>query len=172
MTMSLIATTTLTSSELSIEFTSVPQTFTDLKLVLSLRGTDSDAASFPVLIFNGISTGSSIRTLSGNGSVAASQSIGAILFVANGATSTANTFGNAEIYIPNYTASTNKSLSIDSVSENNATVGLQYLIAGDWSNTSSITTLRITNTPNSFVAGSTISLYGITKGSDGIVTTS
>ena len=77
------------------------------------------------------------------------------------------------MYIPNYTGSTNKSISVDSVTENNATNNLMNIQAGLWSNTAAITSILFTSdTAGGFLAGSTISLYKITKGSDGIVTTS
>ena len=92
-------------------------------------------------------------------------------FFLNKSTYTANTFGNSVIYIANYAGSTYKSFSKDSITENNATAADQGVGAGLWSNTAAITSLSLTVTSN-MVAGSTFSLYGITKGSDGIVTTS
>jgi len=76
------------------------------------------------------------------------------------ATYTANTFASAEIYIPNYTSSNYKSLSVDFVGENNATTSYQYFTAGLFSNTSAITSLVIDGTDN-FVQYSTATLYGI-----------
>jgi hypothetical protein len=173
MTMQLIETKTLGATAASIEFTSIPQTFTDLVVLVSAR---SNGSSFGRIEFNGVSTGdsgSSRRELSGNGSVASSGGgVGSLLFPINISSYTANTFGNASIYIPNYTASVNKSLSIDAVIENNATAVALYIIAGLWPITTAISSVKIDNFTDSLVAGSTVSLYGITKGSDGIVTTS
>lgn len=170
--MRLIETRTLTSNQSSIQFDLIPQSFSDLKIVLSLRGTDNSIASFPNITFNGSGSNYSIRTISANGATPASQLIGSILWVANGATATANSFGNTEIYISNYSALTTKLVSIDSVSANNATTSLQYIIGGTWADVTPITSILISNSPNSFVAGSTVSLYAIPQGSDGIVTTS
>jgi hypothetical protein len=154
----------LTEPASSIQFTGIPQIFTDLVIKLSTRGTDTDVASFPFIHLNGVGTNQSIRTLSSNGTSAASQSISTILWVSNGATSTANTFGSSEIYIPNYTGSTAKSVSIDSVSENNGTAGLQYIVSGLWNVTSPITSITIFNqSPFNHVVGSTVSLYGINR---------
>jgi hypothetical protein len=58
------------------------------------------------------------------------------------ATATANTFGNTEFYIPNYTSSNYKSFSVDGVTENNATAAFA-LYAGLWSNTAAITSFRL-----------------------------
>ena len=89
----------------------------------------------------------------------------------NASPSTANTFTNNQIYIPNYAGSTNKSVSIESVVENNSSDNMMNILAGLWSNTAAITTITFLPDAN-WVAGSTISLYGILKGTDGIVTTS
>jgi hypothetical protein len=173
--MQLIETKTLGAAAASIEFTSIPQTFTDVVMTCSIRDTSASVLNNFILRINGVSTNSTIRTLFGNGSSASTYSDTAIFAEggANGNNSTANTFSNVQFYFPNYSGSTNKSVSIDSVTENNATLGLQAISAGLWSQTTAINSLGIV--PNgvvNFVAGSTISLYGITKGSDGIVTTS
>jgi hypothetical protein len=92
--------------------------------------------------------------------------------VAPSNTATANIFGNTQLYIPNYTGSTNKTYSSDAVAENNATLTYSNILAGLWSNTAVISSLSITSEATTFAIGSTISLYGVLKGSDGIVTTS
>ena len=171
--MKLIQTITLTSAQANIEFTSIPQTFTDL--VLFISGRDSASTGTIYLLLNNTTTGYTMRRLNGQGSAANSDSPATIDFNWNmtGTNETANTFGNSSVYIPNYTGSTNKSVSIDGVPESNQTtfIGAQMsLVAGLWSNTAAITSIKLlANT--SYVAGSTASLYGILKGSDGIVTT-
>ncbi len=74
-----------------------------------------------------------------------------------------NTFANGEIYIPNYTASVNKSVSIDSVTENNATSAIAALDAGLWANTAAITSINLNGNNGNFVQYSTAYLYGIVK---------
>jgi hypothetical protein len=169
MTMTLIETKTLGTAAASIEFTSIPQDGTDLVVLISAR--NSVDTSTGTIAFN---TGGTYtrRRLQGNGTTANSSMPSDDYFI--GATSfTANTFGNSVIYIPNYTASQAKSYSVDGVTENNATTSFASLYAGLWSETAAITS--ITFTPGSggnFIIDSTISLYKMTKGSDGIVTTS
>lgn len=174
MTMTLIETKTLVSAAASIEFTSIPQTFTDLVVLLSCRTDRADILDGINGNINGSSANFTTRNLIGDGSTASSNttSVGT-LGLATGSTSTANTFGNTAVYIPNYTAATNKSISADQVMENNATSSFQILRAILWSNTAAITSITfVPQVGTNLVAGSTISLYGITKGSDGIVTTS
>lgn len=173
MSMTLIATQTLTSTAASVTFSSIPQTFTDLQLVISARSArlvdPNDAVSIKI---NSSTTGFTNRYLQGNGSATESGTglFGQGYFVATctAAGATSNTFGNCSVYIPNYAGSTNKSISSDAVTENNATQAVQNLIAGLWSNTSAVTSILMdTFSATNFQIGSTFSLYGILKGSGG-----
>jgi hypothetical protein len=158
----LIATTTVGSGgAASIEFSGIPQTYTDLKLVLSVRSSDS-GGSLRVQP-NGLTTNLSSRRLEGSGSGTSSTSDGSFIFVYAVTLSsyTASVFSNIEIYIPNYAGSTNKSVSADGVMENNATEAYQNLVAGLWSNTSAITSLALAKASGNFVQYSSASLYGI-----------
>ena len=171
--MKLIESKTLATAAASIEFTSIPQDGTDLVAFITPRLSTSFVADGLQISFNGITTGFSRRTLSGNGASASSGSASdRFIGDVNAATSTANTFSNMSVYIPNYTGSQNKSFSVDTVSENNATTAYQQLVAFLWSNTAAITSISFSPSSGNLVAGSTISLYKITKGTDGIVTTS
>jgi hypothetical protein len=88
-----------------------------------------------------------------------------------GTSNTANTFSNDISYIPNYTSSVAKNFSTDSVDENNGTTAYLNIVANAWTGTAAITSFKLSNFFSSnFIAGSTISLYGVTSGSDGIVT--
>jgi hypothetical protein len=172
MTMTLIETKTLGTAAASIEFTSIPQTFTDLVVLASLRG---DETPFVSLRFNGSTSNFTNRQLSGEGSpVSSFARTDTFVGYITSPSQTANTFASHGLYISNYAGSTNKSFSIDYVTENNATTAFQGLVAGLWSDTSAITSIQfaIFGGPGNYVAGSTISLYGVLKGSDGIVTTS
>ena len=176
MTMTLIETKTLGAAAASIEFTSIPQDATDLVLYYSLRSNRAAFLDVLFIRFNGTSSGYTRRQLRGTGSAAASDTGDTAQFNVyglNGDTSTSNTFSNGAMYVPNYTSSANKSVSIDDVMETNATEAWQGITAGLWSNTNAIDSVSFTMLfGTAFLAGSTVSLYGITKGSDGIVTTS
>jgi hypothetical protein len=169
--MQLIETKTLGADAASIEFTSIPQDFTDLVVLISAR--NSSTSNFFRIEINGSSSNFTERALTSTGSAASSSTGSAGPFGRMSiSTNTANTFGNTQFYLPNYAGATNKSISVDAVSENNATEALMTLLAGLWSQTAAITSVLFRTGANDFVAGSTFSLYGITKGSDGIVTTS
>lgn len=156
----------------SIDFTSIASTYTDILVKMSLRTDRSaigDQIKFTVngstSTYSGIvllGTGASV--LSETSSAAGAGSGYLIGENMNAATSTASTFGNAEIYIPNYAGSTNKSMSWDIVAENNATTGYQAIEAGLWATTSAITSIKLqsANAAN-FVQYSTAYLYGISN---------
>lgn len=172
-TCKLIAKTTLGSDAANVEFTSIPGTYTDLLLLASARSTLTTAGLVVddwAIRFNGSTTSSSDRFLAGNGSSAYSGSNGvsggAAIYFGNvvGANSTADVFSNSEVYIPNYAGSTNKSVSITQVSERNGTESYINAIAGLWSNTAAITSIRIYSTRSANIkSGSSFFLYGITK---------
>jgi hypothetical protein len=172
--MELIETKTLATAAASIEFTSIPQTFTDLMLVSSLR-TNHTTEDSAFATINGLTTNQTVRILYGDGaSIGAASQTRIRLAEATGSTHTANTFSNCSTYIANYSSTTTaKSFSSDSVNENNATTSYQFLLAQLWDSTAAITSLGFSpRFGTEFITGSTIGLYGITKGSDGIVTTS
>jgi hypothetical protein len=159
-----IATVTVGSGgAASMDFTSIPSTYTDLVLKTSLRDTFASTVQIINMSFNGNTANFSNRNLQGNGSTASSFTQTRRILLSNSASSTANTFSNGDIYIPNYAGATNKSFSADSVTENNATSSFQALDASLWSNTAAITSITLTPDSGSFVQYSTATLYGILK---------
>lgn len=151
----------------SIEFTSIVGAYTDLVLKYSLRTDRVDTISALRLTFNSSATSYSNRMIEGNGASAASYTGGSTyidLGYAPAANATASTFNNHELFIPNYSNSNNKSVSIDAVQENNTTTAYANLIAGLWSNTAAITSIKVVpSTAVNFVQYSTATLYGISK---------
>ena len=162
-TMKLIAKNVLGSATASLTFSGIPQTYTDLLLVCTARTSRSNLADYVQVKPNGSNANLSIRSLYGQGSGALSGSDVEFVALCNGNSSTSNTFAAQEWYFPNYAGSTNKSVSITSVVENNAATAYIYAIAGLWSSASAITSLEINGYYNSFAAGSSFFLYGITK---------
>jgi hypothetical protein len=171
--MTLISTITISTPVGAVSIASIPTTFTDLYITVSAR----ISGSFPYtdFYFNPNTDGSNIytwRNLRGNGS-SASSSVGSpstgfvIVNGVPGALATSNTFGSINIYMPNYRSSTAKSISADAVTENNATDSSQNISAGLYNSTNPITDVYFSSAGANFVAGSTFSLYGITKGSGG-----
>lgn len=162
------------SSQASITFSSIPSTYTDLLVVCSFRGTRSSLFNMVGIEFNGSSANLSSRILQGDGSSVVSFSQTDLNDAAStGNTATSNTFGSTAFYIPNYAGSSAKSVSVDSVSENNGTTAYQTLTAGLWNSTSAINEVRLfVRAGFNILQYSSATLYGITAGSDGTTTVS
>lgn len=144
----------------SIEFTSIPDDGVDLVLVVSARNASGNDAFLKI---NGATTNFTSKHLNGTGSVVSSFSrTDGFIGHFNPAGSTANTFGSMRILFSNYASATNKSFSIDSVTENNATLANIFLTAGLWSNTAAITSVTALAASGNLVEYSTASLYKIT----------
>lgn len=174
MTMTLIQHQELASSQASITFSSIPQTYTDLVLMVSGRFTTGTGGDLKIE-FNGSTTGYSHRQLFGNGTSASSSSgSGGYAGRVSPSNTTANTFGNVQIYIPNFTSGNAKSWSVDTVDENNAAFASQNIIAGLWTGTAAITSLVISDFGGalSFAQYSSATLFGILKGTSNGVTVS
>jgi len=161
------STVTVSTATASIAFSSIPATYTDLVVKMSARSsTGANAWDDVYVAINGSSSNFTSRVLYGTGSAAGSANFAtSIAQVAEGNSGTASTFGNTEIYFPNYAGSTYaKSFSADSVSENNATSSLAQLGAGLYNpgTQAAITSLTFTwLSAGNFVTYSTASLYGI-----------
>ena len=158
-----IATVTVGSGgAATIDFTSIPATYTDLIIKVSARNTA--ASGLVYYNFNGNTSGRTARLLYGDGSAAGSvtyDNTDPRIMIMNESGYTASSFSNGEIYIPNYAGSNNKSWSSDSVQETNATTAYSYVMAGLWSNTAAITSIQLSTLTGNFAQYSTATLYGI-----------
>ncbi len=167
-TYQLIASNTLSSSAASVTFSSIPATYTDLVLKLSTR---TDLADTSVNIFTRLNgdtaTNYSItRVANYGGGVDSDRNTSQVRFNqapwSEGTNLTANTFANSEMYIPSYTASQNKPLSVfDAVENDSATTAYVIATASLWRNTAAITSIEMLPYSGNFVSGSSFFLYGI-----------
>jgi hypothetical protein len=152
----------------TITFNSIPATYTDLVIMLSARTSTAYGDSVAVAI-QANSTGDKARAVFGTGSSASAfetasnwQTYGGFFCHAPSASQTANTFSNVFGYIQNYAGDKQKAMSVDSVTENNATGSVyQVFSAGTFNTTAAITSLTITCTVGNFVQNSTASIYGV-----------
>ncbi len=155
----------------NIEFTSIPATYTDLVLKLSARQNASVNSYQFSLRFNSNSSNIYTRRLLfgyGVGVDTQVQSNTSSIWIGFDQSSsfTANTFCNFEVYIPNYTSSNNKTLSADSVNEDNASSNYgMSMVAGLWANTAAITSILLQDLAGgtNLVQYSTAYLYGISN---------
>lgn len=148
----------------TIDFTSIPSTYTDLQILCSLKTNYSGGQWSQVsLRFNGSSTSYSIRNIYGSGSSASSGTDVTTTggFATTGGTGGTSIFASNSIYIPNYTSSNFKSYSVESAPEMNNALALMQFGAGIWSDTAAINAVSLVDVNGSFVQHSTATLYGI-----------
>ena len=168
-TYTLISSNVLSSSTASVTFSSIPATYTDLVLRMSLRAESPDPAGDRIkVVLNGSSSSIySMTNITGSGgaggygsAVLSSQTFLTFRYT-NQSGMTTNAFGSAEIYIPSYTASQNKPMSGISVQETNASTARMSATAGLFSSTSAITSIQILPYELNWDIGSSFYLYGI-----------
>lgn len=149
----------------SVTFNNIPQGFTDLKIVMSVRTDFAGAYGYVNASINGSGqTFTSGTIIQGNGSSIYNGRQTNMLIMQCGDTATANTFGNAEIYITNYSRGNLKTLVVDAVSENNNATSYIEPVVYNWRNTSPITSISfIPNGGTVLKQYSTITLYGISE---------
>ena len=167
-TYSLIASNTLSSSAASVTFSAIPNTFTDLVLKFSVRNSNTGGQIGTMTYrINGNTSGVYAQTfIRGDGSSANSNRSSATepgtIGYTNSDITTSNTFSNGEIYIPNYTNSSNKPHSVALAHETNSSTA--YITAGAnlFADTSAITSLTFQFvSSHNFLSGSSFFLYGI-----------
>jgi hypothetical protein len=152
----------------SINFDYIPQNFTDLILKVSARSSASGTYDSLGLYLNGVQSNRTRIVLVGEGSpVYTNSSTYRDIAYINGNTSTSNLFSNAEVYIFNYSSSSFKCISSDSVygTHSSTSSGLLTIFGGLWSSTEPITSISLDNATSglSYLQHSSFSLYGITK---------
>ena len=172
MTQTFIAATTVGSGgAASIGFSSIPQTYTDLTLLFSVRTTVANQL-LNIRFNNSATAVYSVIFLGGNGTSVIQNTFPNDSTIYNGivgtrSDNTANTFGNGQIFIPNYAGSVNKVLSMDSTGENQAASSQIRIATGIWANTAAITQIAILPESGNIAEFSTAFLYGTLKGSGG-----
>ena len=168
-TYTLISSNTLNSTTASVTFSAIPSTYTDLIVKCFVRGVAVGTEDTLRVEINGLSTSiySSTRMM-GNGSSPTSARFlrgeGGLYFASTQeSTTTANTFSNCELYIPNYLSTTLKVASGVSAPETNASTdtGVNSAYAGLANVTTAITSLTFITVAGSMASGSSFYLYGI-----------
>jgi hypothetical protein len=161
----------------TVSFSSIPQTYTDLVVVGSVRSTSttSNTGEYDPMAyrFNATTSGYTAATLQGSGSAALSASLTTGTGSAGGTYGRMNNsginnslsgtsmFSSFNWYIPNYAGSANKSWSLEYVEERNTAASFMELTAGLWSNTAAITEITLGLLVANYAQHSSFSLYGI-----------
>jgi len=154
-TMTPIATNTLASAASSVTFSSIPQGYTDLVLVVNSAITTSNDAIY--LQFNSDTGTNYSRTLLyGTGTAAASYRESSVAKIEIGIEDTSN---STNIFnIQNYSNSTTYKTIL---SRANATTVRVQAGVGLWRSTAAITSVLVGTGTSTFISGSTFTLYGI-----------
>jgi hypothetical protein len=149
-----------------VEFTAIPQTYTDLVLVTNITS------------FGG--SGDYIYAQWGNGSIDTGSNYSTTILSGNGSSAVSTRFASRTNYNMDYFATpvtTEPSIRRLNIMNYSNTTTYKTILSradragngtdatvGTWRSTQAINTLRITTNTNFFASGSTFSLYGIAKG--------
>lgn len=152
----------------TIDFNSIPQTYTDLLVVTSMRGTSTSGpeSHFIIAAFNGVTTNRTfVRLEAYGGGVGSDNGTLAGIGVTGGSGGTVSTFNSGYFYVPDYALATKTKVHYaDWTSENNSTAAFDLgFITGHWNSTSAITSISLSITSTNIAQYSTATLYGITK---------
>lgn len=156
-----IATTTLSSPASTITFSGISNTFTDLRLVIV--GNTTNASGVQVLFRFNSDTSALYSTtwIYGDGSSVFSQRVtGEDLIRGQFLNGSSGAIGLGIYDIFSYAGSTNKTVLIESSSDNNGS-GRTYRMVGLYRSTSAITSIQMFMGAGSWTAGTTATLYGI-----------
>jgi hypothetical protein len=166
-TFTIISSNTLSTSAASITFSAIPNTYTDLVVKYSARGT-SGGWNYVNLTINGnTSSIYSITQMNGSGTsfTSSRQSNQASMQLDTNTipSQDSSLFSNAEYYIPSYLHAFAKPLNAIAVGERNNAEAYINGAAGLADSTSAITSITLQNLTSNFVANSSFYLYGISK---------
>lgn len=154
---------TLSSTQATVTFTSISGAYTDLVLVLNpIANTATN--SYPFMRFNSDSGANYGRTfIRANGTSASTDKAPneTLAYLIGGNVVQTDSAFNGIVHINNYSnTTTNKNWLARTNSATGTNAGIE-VTAGMWRSTSAITSIAITCGDNSFVSGSTFTLYGI-----------
>ena len=153
-----IATQTLGSAAASITFSSIPGTYTDLRLVIVNLASGADES----LTFNG-DTGTNyfITALAGSGATASTSYLPSQPKIESdliGGPGSSPHMASFDIF--SYAGSTNKSVLVSAAMDSNG-FGYVELTTGVWRSTAAITSLTLTSAGGNFATGTIATLFGI-----------
>jgi hypothetical protein len=154
---------TLATAATDIYFTSIPQTYTDLVLVMNVGCASNTALGLRINSDSGNNYGST--SLEGDGTTARSDRYSTLSYMRLGfnATFSSNTLiDQATINIFDYTNTTTNKAFLNRV--NSQSQGVVHASVGRWlpATSAAITSINILNSNGvNFIVGSTFTLYGI-----------
>jgi hypothetical protein len=155
-----IATTTLGSGVSTYTFSSIPQTYTDLVIVVSAVSTNGTSGSYVNLRFNGDTTTNCYQTSIEAGSGNISERTSSTYFVCNWHGSAFQSTTQWCAYYGHIMSYANTSVKKNLMGQWNGTSEVN-LAGGTWPQTSAVTSITVFNPTYNFGTGSTFTLYGI-----------
>lgn len=155
-----IASQTLVSNTATVTFSSIPATYTDLILVLSIRNTQAN--TYPLMRFNSDSSAVySVSALTGTTTInfyRANNQTSMFINYSNALPSTASEFATFIVNIQSYSnTSRNKPILSKVANLGSAT----EIVAGLWRNTNAINTISLTCDAGTYATDSVFTLFGI-----------
>lgn len=155
-----IATTTLGSDVASFTMSSIPGTYTDLRVVLNVKG--SSAGDITARFNSDSGTNYSYTNLYGNGSSAAlgSQNSITYLYLTPNVSVSSTIPDLITVDIFSYAGSTYKTALVTHSGDHNGSGGVERVV-DLWRSTSAITSITFYGIGINIAAGTTATLYGI-----------
>jgi hypothetical protein len=156
---------TLASTQATVEFTNIPQTYRNLQIRGIMRNNDSVNASTMIQVNSDTGNNYANHGLSGDGASASSYAVtstnSGALSISTISGSGSNTFGVAIYDLLEYkNTNTYKTIRCLTGADNNGS-GTLRLTSGVWQNTNAITSIQIKPTAGSWVANTQFALYGV-----------
>jgi len=161
-TYTLIASTTIPSATAAYTFNTIPGTYTDLKLIWSVKASNGCDGS---ITFNSVTSGYNYRSIFDvNRTTGSPETYGGN--VTNSCVVQyfqSNLFNAGAMYVTNYATATQKSIWTDSTRPNLTSTSDFSLVpmSHNWNNTATITSLTFTLNSANIEPNSQFSLYGI-----------
>ena len=159
-----IATSTLGSAAPSVTFSSIPATYTDLRLTIFCTGTSSAGKGVSIQLNSDTATNYSVTRIDGDGTTANSGRLSNFSYLFFNSTSTSTTiptFYTLDFF--SYAGSTNKTALGTGNADKNGSGAVERIV-GLWRSTSAISTIKVTlytDGSANYNTGSTFTLYGI-----------
>lgn len=162
-----IATQTASGSTQSLQFDSIPQIYTDLFIAVALRSTTGGASDSWQIQVNATANIYSDLWTRGDGSAVTTyrntSAFGCVMGNCPAAGATANMFNAGVAYMNNYTSTAMyKSVSSKNGTDRNGSGTVEFVV-GNIRTTSAITRVDVFTSSANMAAGSTVTLYGVTR---------
>jgi hypothetical protein len=162
-----IYTVTLTSDQNTIDITSIPATYTDLRMIafIKLAGGPAGGVANEYFQFNG-DTGSNYSRVRLFGAAANTTPSSTTATTSDSALQTFSPgqgVGVSIFDILNYAGNTWKSVLSSDSADTNGTGGYVSRMSGQWRSTAAINRITWQNAGDTYAIGTTITLYGILK---------